>query len=195
MTTLEDAWRWYSAIADGMKWLTRLAKYWGQFPWGLGDEWVRLVERDGVLKAVEVNHLTSVAETVLPEHDDLAVLVLFSVFEANVRDHLKKQLEPEVARLTHPSLVKAGSDVLDDVAHGSFGRLLEPFKLEDKDKDLIEQVNQVRRYRNWVAHGRRAEMNPGVVVRPLDAYERLSEFLKLVQALGPPTLSPLTGSS
>jgi hypothetical protein len=187
MTTLDDAWRWYCAVADGMKRLTHLAKYWGRFPWGQADEWVGLVERDNVLRHVEAVPLADDARLVTDEQDDLAILVLFSVFEANVRDHLKKQLLPAIGRLEHPTLARAGNDVLEDIEHGSFGRLLEPFKLEDKDKDLVEQVNQIRRYRNWVAHGRRDEMYPDVIVRPLNAYERLTEFLKLVRNFDPPT--------
>lgn len=184
MTTLDDAWKWYRAVADGMKRLTHLAKYWGQFPWGQSDEWVRLVERDNVLRGVEAVDIATDAHFVIGEHDDLAILVLFSVFEANVRDHLKKQLVPAVGQLLHPSLVKAGKDVLDDIERGSVGLLLEPLKLDDKD--LVEQVNQIRKYRNWVAHGRRLEMQPGVAVRPRDAYERLTEFLKLVSEYDQP---------
>lgn len=195
MTTLDDAWMWYRAVADGMKRLTHLAKFWGKFPWGQQDEWVAQVERDNVLRHVESVHLAGNAELVTNEHDDLAVLVLFSVFEAIVRDHLKTQLAPEINRLQHPNLKKAGKDVLDSVEHGSFGLLLQAFKLEEKEKNLVEQVNQVRAHRNWVAHGRRPEMRPQTYVRPRDAYERMSEFLKLILSLNAvsPPIAPPTG--
>jgi hypothetical protein len=37
------------------------------------------------------------------------------------------------------------------VGEGSFFAVLQSYK--GPDDNLIEQVNQVRRYRNWVAHG------------------------------------------
>ena len=53
MRTMEDAWNWCEAVAKGMNRLTHLAKFWGEFPWGQGDEWVARVERDNVLRHVE----------------------------------------------------------------------------------------------------------------------------------------------
>lgn len=180
MRTLKEAWAWYEAVTKGMKRLTHLAKFWGEFPWGQGDEWVNRVAQDNVLRDVEAVTLAKDAKTVTDEHDDLAILVLFSVFEAVVRDNLKTQLAPEISRLKHPSLRKAGKEVEEAVEHGSFGRLLEAFKLDDSHKSLVEQVNQIRRWRNWVAHGRRPETRPNDEVRPRDAYERLGEFLSLL---------------
>jgi hypothetical protein len=180
MTTLEDAWAWYRAVADGMRRLTHLAKHWSDLPWGTGTEWVQRLERDNVLRVIETIDLTRDADRVTDEHDDLAILVLFAVFEAQVREHLKAQLASEVSQLRHPSLQKAGRDVLDDVAHVSFGRLLQAFKLTERDKDLVEQVNQIRAHRNWVAHGRRADMRPNVLIEPQAAFERLRAFLALL---------------
>ncbi|MBY0457015.1 MAG: hypothetical protein K2V38_06740 [Gemmataceae bacterium] len=198
MTTLEDAWRWYQAVAECTKRLTHLAKFWGEFPWGQGDEWVRRVERDGVLRHVETVQLVEDVEVILDEHDDLAVLVLFSVFEATVRARLKTQLAPELGNLRHPSLVEAGKAVEEAIEHGSFGRLFQAFKLEEKDKNLVAQVNQIRQWRNWVAHGRRPEMRPAAEVQPSDAYKRLGEFLNLLSTfdsvdtttLPPPPATP-----
>jgi hypothetical protein len=66
----------------------------------------------------------------------------------------------------------------ESIEHGSFFKVMEPYK--DVDADLVEEVNQVRRYRNWVAHGRRTKQTP--VVRPEVAYDRLKRFLN---KLGP----------
>lgn len=175
--------------------LAHLAKFWGEFPWDQGNEWVDRVAKDNVLRVVEAVDLSRDADTVTNEHDDLAVLVLFSVFEAVVRDHLKSQLAPEIGRLKHPSLRKAGREVAEAVEHGSFGRLLEAFKIADDHKSLIEQVNQIRRWRNWVAHGRRLEMRPKEEVRPRDAYDRLSEFLALLHGLDAVDSSPGTDNT
>jgi hypothetical protein len=58
----------------------------------------------------------------------------------------------------------------------SFSRILEIFK--GMDASLVEEANQVRRYRNWVAHGRQSD--PRAKVIPKVAYDRLSRFLKAI---------------
>jgi hypothetical protein len=44
------------------------------------------------------------------------------------------------------------------------------------DTDLTEEVNQVRTFRNWVAHGRRDE--PPNNVHPDQAIDRLQRYLE-----------------
>lgn len=184
MTTLEEAWEWYRAVAEGTKRLAHLAKFWDDLPSGEGNEWATRVKRDNVLRFVSAAQMNTEALRVGQELDDLAVLVLFSVFEAIVRDIVWNQVKPEVHALKHPTLVKAGKDAEDAITQGSFGKILEAFK--PLDSDLVEQVNQVRKYRNWVAHGRRSEMKPNALVQPEAAYDRLSRFLALVLPPAPP---------
>ena len=186
MRTLADAWNWYQAVAEATKRLDRLARVWGDFPWDQNDAWVNRVARDGVLGRVESLDLAENARIVSTELDDLAIFVLFSVFEAIVRDRLKDQIADELRGLKHPSLVKAGREVEDAIEQGSFGKLLDHFKLDGNSKDLVEEVNQVRRWRNWVAHGRRLERPPDTVI-PSAAYDRLCEFLNLLESIEEPT--------
>ena len=194
MNTLDEAWEWYRAAAAGAKRLTHLAKYWGELPWGQENEWVSRIERDSVLNQVEADQMENEAQRVTRELDDLAVLVLFSVFEANVRDRVQTQLRPEVDKLVHPALREAGEEVLQQLAEGSFFRVIERVKAQ-LDASVIEPVNQVRRFRNWVAHGRRPlkEGEHQAKVQPTEAYQRLKKFLEClaprdVQAQdGPPT--------
>jgi len=109
--------------------------------------------------------------------DDLAVVVLFSVFESLVRDYLIRRIKPEAAALSDPILKQAADDALRGVAEGSFfRRVLEPLKEQNHlSANLITQVDQVRDYRNWVAHGRRE--TPTNNVTPQMAYDRLGDFL------------------
>jgi hypothetical protein len=100
------------------------------------------------------------------------------VFEAEVRDHIGVEIEPQVKAITHIVLKAAADDAVIDVQSGSFGLLMEKYK-PSVGSDLIEMVNQVRRYRNWVAHGRRGDLPPDVT--PRLAYDRLSEFLKALR--------------
>jgi len=85
--------------------------------------------------------------------DDLAILVLFSVFESEVRQRVLETVDPIVNDITHPVILHAIQNARDTIESGSFFKVLEPFK-RPETSDLIEQVNQIRRYRNWVAHGR-----------------------------------------
>jgi hypothetical protein len=110
--------------------------------------------------------------------DDLAVLVLFSVFESQVRERLAAELKREVLEksVTHTVLLRAVDDLIQQVEEGSFFKVLAPYK--SLDHNLVEEVNQVRRYRNWVAHGKRGKKPDGV--DPRSAYERLDRFWRAI---------------
>jgi hypothetical protein len=84
-----------------------------------------------------------------------------------------EEVEAELPPLHHVAIKRAIAEMKEGIEHGSFFEVLEPYK--DFDADLIEQVNQVRRYRNWVAHGRRTEQP--AAVNPTTAYDRLKRFL------------------
>lgn len=189
MRTLDEAWAWYRAVANGTKRLNHLAKFWDDLPWEGEEPWTEQLKRDNVLRAVSATEMNEDANCVRDELDDLAVLVLFSVFEAVVRDWIQAQIKPEVDGLRHPTLKRAGEDVLDAVAEGSFFRVLDPYK--SIDSGLVEQINQVRRFRNWVAHGRRLDKKPDALVQPKEAYDRLKQFLAVLQSptqSAPPTV-------
>jgi len=180
MTTLEEAWAWYQATKSGADQLAQLSKHWTEFPWDSDDAWMSRLRRDNVLGDVQADRLAAGAKVVQKELDNLAILVLFSVFEANVRDWVAGQVRPEVDQLRHPSLRHAGEELLRAVAEGGFFRILESLK-SPATTDLIEQVNQIRKHRNWVAHGRRADMKPEAIIRPRDAYQRLNQFLAAIR--------------
>jgi hypothetical protein len=66
----------------------------------------------------------------------------------------------------------------DGIEEGSsYSNDLELFK--NLDHDLIEAVNQVRRYRNWVAHGRRQDKKP-LNLSTKNTLDRLRDFLRLI---------------
>jgi hypothetical protein len=77
MNTLEDAWKWYHGAKLQVEMVRRLAsEYWHELPWEgkLG--------RDHRFTEVEREKLEVDAESTLGQMEDLAVLVLFSVFES-----------------------------------------------------------------------------------------------------------------
>lgn len=193
MKTLEDAWRWYQATDAAVKQLTRLAGHWDQFSWDLADagsaeiagadqrlvdyaRQIRRLRRDNELGNLQSNDMRTGADLVQVPLNDLAILILFSVFEAEARDWIADRIRPELDTLQDPTIRWAAGDALKAVEEGSFGRVLDPYK-SAVGAGLVEEVNQVRRYRNWVAHGRRDDMRPKDNVEPREAYDRLTRFL------------------
>ncbi len=143
-------------------------KYWDEMPWG------GALGRDDSFRLLEATQVEERARQVLDDLEDLCVLLLFSVFEATVRERALTDVSDELPTLRHPALVQAMETLNDTISHGSFYRVLEAYK--GLDADLVEEVNQVRRYRNWVAHGRRGAQPDNV--GPDVAYDRLRRFLE-----------------
>ncbi len=168
ISTLEDAWRWYERVRTLAGHMERLGeRFWDR------DEWAQLLGHDNHFRHVESGHLLGDANAIREDLDDLSVLLMFSVFEAIVRDRVSADVSRSLPEQLHPAVEHAIDELKKDIETGSFGRVTEAFK--SLDHELVENVNQVRRYRNWVAHGRR-DQQPALV-KPAAAYQRLSEFL------------------
>lgn len=134
--------------------------------------------RDNHLKDLTSAEIFDSSQTVLNDLDDLCMLLLFSVFEATIRERVLAEVEAELPLLRHVIIKRTLNEMKESIEQGSFFKVLEPYK--DFDANLIEEVNQVRRYRNWVAHGRRTEQPASV--NPTTAYDRLKRFLDLLGA-------------
>jgi hypothetical protein len=176
--SLEDAQGWYEAVRKLVEMMDRIARrYWKE---DIEEKTLKeTLYKDAHFKEFEAETIQDLAQLVLKDLDDLAVLLLFSVFEANVRDRTLEEMALElVTPPSHPTLVKAVDDAKEAVENGSFGRLTEAYK--SLDSNLKTQVDQVRRYRNWVAHGRRGI--PENNVNPERALKRLGDFLELLDS-------------
>jgi hypothetical protein len=147
--------------------LRKLARIWDN------QELHDVLSRDDRLRERTAADLMNRANAILDDLDDLAVLVLFSVFEVTVRDRAKADVDRETASIRHPAVSRAVKDLKEAIENGSFGRVTESYKT--MDVDLTEQVNQVRKFRNWVAHGRRGESEN--LVEPRGAVDRLRRYL------------------
>ena len=168
IATLADAWRWCESARQLAQTMERLGKkHWNSLPWD-GE-----LGRDGRLNDLTSAKILDGSQTVLDDLDGLCVLLLFSVFEAAIRERVLAEVEAELPPLHHVAIKRALNEMKEGIEHGSFFKVLEPYK--DVDANLIEEVNQVRRYRNWVAHGRRTEQP--AAVNPATAYDRLKRFL------------------
>src|SRR4051794_28128077 len=110
MNSLEDAWRWYRDARDLLQLMQRLAvRHWDELPWDghLG--------RDDRFRTLEGTELESKARFSLDHLDDLAVIVLFSVFESLVRDRVRREVEDEAANLRHVALRLAAREMIDRI--------------------------------------------------------------------------------
>jgi len=181
MKTLDDAWQWYLDASEALHRMHRLgAKHWLGFPWR--DDTFSLV-KDDQFRMLEPTDVTQPAQNALEPLEDLAIVVMFSVFEAVVRESIVQQFRPEMALLRHQALKEAAVVAAERISVGSFFDVLAPFR--GQDPDLTEEVDQVREYRNWVAHGRRTKRKNDVT--PTVAYDRLSRFL--AKFVPPPSMT------
>jgi hypothetical protein len=180
MKTLMDAWRWYESTRTNLVRMRRLAtRHWTHESLAEASIWA-----DEQFKEVEADDIDKETSLAIEPLEGLGVLVLFSVFEAAVRDHLEEVIRPMTAHLGHPLLEHAGEKVLEGIKQGSFAnQVLTP--LQDQGRisaPLSDKVKQVRDYRNWVAHGKRKPRDSSIVnLNARTAFERLREFL---EALG-----------
>jgi hypothetical protein len=86
-------------------------------------------------------------------------------------------------------LIAAGREAVEAAERRSFAELLTAYG-RGGHAALAEQVRQVRRYRNWLSHGRRGkELRK---IEPKTAYERLRRFLQLI--LPPPPAPTAVGT-
>lgn len=172
MTSLAAAWEWYVGLSRSLQRLDRLAShFWAELREG------GRIGRDNLLRDVTEDRISAEVLAGLDPLDDIGVFVLFAAFEAEVRAKVMEQTADERGRVSHPALTYWVRQAELSIEEGSFFRVLEGFKSEPMN-DLIEQVNQVRRYRNWVAHGRHGEKPDNVT--PPSAHARLRAFLDAI---------------
>jgi hypothetical protein len=165
--SLEDAEKWYRSVKALAVYMKRMAGLWDR------EEIAEVLGHDNRLRDVTSADLSNMAATILEDLDNLAVLVLFSVFEATVRARTEADVDREIAELQHPAVLSAVNDLKDAIKNGSFGKVMSAYKR--MGTDLTEEVNQVRTFRNWVAHGRQGDPPNNVV--PDQATDRLHRYL------------------
>lgn len=170
---MEEAWGWYQETRRQLRlWERMVSRYWDDLPWEgkLGG--------DDRFRNLDETQLVDASKAALGQIDDLAVLVLFSVFESMIRGRVAAGIRSQMQEkaVDNAVIVLAVDEAVRKVEEGSFHWVLQSFKAVDHN--LVEEVNQVRRYRNWVAHGRRGE-SPAAV-EPATAYDRLNRFWQLI---------------
>ncbi len=175
MKTLMDAWKWYEAARINLVRMRRLGTHhWDDESLKNASIWM-----DDRFK--EVGAIENETNLAIKPLEDLGVLVLFSVCEAAVRDHLEGIIRPMTGHLGHPILEHAAERVLEGIKQGSFAnQVLTPLQEQGRiTPELSDKVKQVRDYRNWIAHGKREPRDPSIInLDAKEAFERLKEFLE-----------------
>ena len=168
MMTFDEAWEWYEKTRRQLTLFGRIGrKHWDNLPWG-GD-----LGKDDQLKTIAARNIVADTDLCLDHLNDFAVLILISAFESVIRERVQSDVGKVRDLLDHPLITRILDEAVQEIEQGSIFRVLDVFKAQDAN--LVEEVNQVRRYRNWVAHGRRGQPPSGV--DPEAAYDRLKRFL------------------
>jgi len=174
MNTLEEEWSWYDSTRVSLKLIHRLgSRYWTELPWS------GALGRDERFKSLEGSVVVEKSDNALQYLDDLAVLVIFSVFESIIRERILTQLSDERLEIHKPQIRAIVKRARESVEKGGFSQILDVYKFTNVS--LIEEVSQVKRYRDWVAHGRRTSQP--AFVDPIAAFDRLNRFLEVLEAV------------
>lgn len=171
---LDQAWHWYLAARDISRWMARLGEeYWFDLPWE------GKMANDPLFQSLEEDRFGTTAKDVLASLEDIAILVIFSAFEASLRERVISDLAADTEAVRHPSSVRAMRDLNRAIDKGSIDRIL--IDCDGVDASLVMGARKIRDYRNWVGHGRRGAQPAEVV--PDDAYRLLRRFLDRLEGL------------
>lgn len=128
------------------------------------NELVRTYKKEGI-GTLSSNEVKAVKETI----EDLFVLEIFSCFERFLRDKLVACLELE-------SCPFSKEQVRNHIEFMKIEELLDSLK-GGIDPISIGYLKQIKRYRDWIAHGRNPQKPPPV--RTVD-FDRVFEIIELI---------------
>jgi hypothetical protein len=116
---LERAWLWYQAKRDVSRLVARLGEtYWADLPWA------GKLDDDPYFKDLESAQVERMSKDVLESLDNLAILVLFSAFEAMVRERVIAAVEAEIPVVRHSFSLRAVKDMNASLKKGNFENVL-----------------------------------------------------------------------
>ena len=100
-----------------------------------------LLGLDNKFRTLSKGDIQDKARLILEDLDDLAVLLPFSVFEAEVRGQTLEGVERELTTPPrHPALKDTIDEMKDTIRNGSFGMLTQMYR--NLDPDLKTQVDR-----------------------------------------------------
>ncbi|MBP1971725.1 hypothetical protein J2Z83_003880 [Virgibacillus natechei] len=120
-------------------------------------------------------------DTATIELNDLTIVSFVSIFEQTLILYLKEIVESQMTpEIEDEVILKLRDYTIKQAEYGRFTDIIDLFS-RSNNKELAGMVKQIYTYRNWVAHGKPPEKNPSKI-DPISAYNRLSEFLKGIEA-------------
>lgn len=171
MSSLDEVWDWYQRTKLVFQFASKLSTDWHRLPEDLA------AFRDDRFKQIDGLLLEQWSTQGSEGLDELAVVRMFASFEAMIRLRLVRDVESESVRLSHPLLRSAAKDLVDQVSRGSLAKVLT--SLGAIDRRLADRVGHIRRYRNWITHGKRPAAGERFrSLEPRYAYDTLRKFLE-----------------
>lgn len=169
MNPLGEAFEWYNVAKENHRIVVKvLEKDPSFFPGGVSYAFEPVsVAKERLLKSFQ-------------ELEDLAIVSFVTVFERFIIEHVKQTIAGRSKQNADPF----DNAVIDYCVKSSerwhFKEILDLYKVRVAP-DLVGQAKQIYEYRNWVAHGKK-DRKP-LSVTPLEAYNRLFNFLEQAQIL------------
>ncbi|MFM0646605.1 hypothetical protein PQR14_19950 [Paraburkholderia bryophila] len=110
---------------------------------------------------------------------DLAILALFATFERFVIEHLQTANRLLATGYPQQYANRLAEKFETEVEYWRFGEILNLFKGE-VDADLIEQVKQIKQYRDWIAHQNPCKSIP-TQVAPETVFDVLTRMIEQIR--------------
>ncbi|MHC5057486.1 MAG: hypothetical protein ACYTKD_22660 [Planctomycetota bacterium] len=165
---LDDVWKWYLLCRDAFIAAGRLVE---RYPAALPG--------DSELFSETVPAAVSRLGDAQAELDDLVILALFAVFERETISALQGVRDSAMSSLRRHAERELVSMALSDVEEWRLVELLDVFK-GVVDSDTVGLVKQIKKNRDWVAHGKKGERP--LNLDPEEVRERLRRFLEELNA-------------
>lgn len=166
MSQLDETVAWYRTVKANQLLVSKVLK-----------DHTKVVPETSPFFGLSESEATRMLEESAAEVEDLTVVALVSFFEQLVIDSLRELTERTETDQTSPMMGALAGFAFRDVERWRFDDILKLFEAPLQD-GLLDQVRNIYRYRNWVAHGKRKQKP--VVTDPVTAYEALSQFLSSV---------------
>lgn len=126
--SLDDANQWYQAIRRLVQLMQRMGhRYWN--PEAEAKTLREVLHQDKIFRDIEADEIQDLTDRVLADLNDLIVLLMFSVFEADVRQQTLDAIDREIEQPPRQLVLReAYEKARDRVSHGSLGNLTNPNK-------------------------------------------------------------------
>lgn len=166
MSQLDETIAWYRTVKANQLLVSKVLK-----------DHIEVVPETSPFFGLSESEATRMLEESAAEVEDLTVVALVSFFEQLVIDSLRELVERIETEQTSPTMGALAGYAFRDVERWRFDDILKLFEAA-LQHGLLDQVRNIYRYRNWVAHGKRKQKP--VITDPVTAYEALSRFLSSV---------------